>query len=141
MKGLLILVTVAALALLIGASQTLAQTAATTTPPPAKGAKVMPGKVMGGWHGGFRHFRYHRRPMLGEKLGLTDQQKEQVKTILKAAREQTQVDRKAAFEKIKTTVLTDEQRKTLADLKAKIEARRGEKPATAKPAPAVPAKP
>ena len=137
MKGLLIVITVAALALLIGAGQALAQPAAATTTPPA----VKPGKVEGGgWGGGFCHFRHYRRPMLGEKLGLTDQQKEQARTILKAAREQGGAEIKAAFEKIRTTVLTDAQRKTLDDLKAKWEARRGEKPA-AKPAPAAPAKP
>ena len=88
MKGLLIVITAAALALLIGMGQALAQPAATT--PPAAGGQVKPGKVEGGGWGGcrFGHFRHFRRPMIGEKLGLTDPQKEQVKTILKAAREE-----------------------------------------------------
>ncbi len=70
------------------------------------------------------------------KLNLTDDQKAQVKEILKAAHEQaksaTDKDAKIkimkdAFEKIKTTVLTDEQRQMLEKAKEKFKERKGQK--------------
>jgi Spy/CpxP family protein refolding chaperone len=69
---------------------------------------------------------------MAAKLGLTDDQKAQIKTILKAAHEQAKAApdaaakkqiMKDAFEKIKTTVLTDAQRQILADMKAKAQQR------------------
>ena len=67
--------------------------------------------------------RMHRGPefgeslkRLGEKLGLTDKQKEDAKAILKAAHEANMKNLKDAFEKVKTTVLTDEQRAKLEKL-------------------------
>ena len=63
---------------------------------------------------------------LAEKLGLSDKQKEDAKAIFQAAREEAKkaTDREAkmkiwkdAFEKVKTTVLTDEQRTKLAKMK------------------------
>ena len=61
-----------------------------------------------------------RGERLAERLGLTTEQQEQMRTLLKAAHEQAQnaTDREAkakimreAMEKVKTTVLNDEQRK------------------------------
>jgi len=52
---------------------------------------------------------------LAEKLGLSDKQKEDAKAILKAAHEANRKNLKDAFEKVKTTVLTDAQRAKLKD--------------------------
>ncbi len=149
MKGLLIVITVAALATMIAAGQAMAQ--ATTTPPPATGSQVAPGAgtpAPGGKAEGCGHWRHGRGVRLGQLLGLTDDQKAQIKTIMTAAREQakTAADRAAkvkifrdAFEKVKTTVLTDAQRQKLADLKAQWKANHPAGPAAAKPATAAPA--
>jgi Spy/CpxP family protein refolding chaperone len=80
---------------------------------------------------------------LAKKLGLTDDQKAQAKTILQQAHKDAQAatdkaDKmkimKAAFEKIKTSVLTDDQRKKLTDLQAERKEHQQEK-AAAKTAP------
>jgi Spy/CpxP family protein refolding chaperone len=70
---------------------------------------------------------------MAEKLGLTDDQKAQAKAILKAAHEQAKAatDPEAkkkimrdAFDKVRTTVLTEDQRTKLAELrKERIHAR------------------
>ena len=81
---------------------------------------------------------------LGKKLGLTDDQKAQVKAIMEQAHKDAKAatdkaDKakimKAAFEKIKTSVLTDDQRKKLADLQAERKEHRKDKAAdkTAEP--------
>jgi Spy/CpxP family protein refolding chaperone len=113
MKSLLTAISVALLALVIGAGLAGAQPAG-----PGAGEKAPQAKKC----------MKHARCLMAEKLGLTDAQKEQVKTILKAAREEakTATDRAAkiqifkdAREKIRTTVLTDEQRTKLDEMKAK----------------------
>jgi Spy/CpxP family protein refolding chaperone len=98
-----------------------AASGAATTTPPAKAPAAQVGATppaRGAWAG---------------KLGLTDEQRTQIQAILKDAREhaRTAADRaakmqimKAAFEKIKTTVLTDEQRQKLDQFKAKRQAHR-----------------
>jgi Spy/CpxP family protein refolding chaperone len=79
-------------------------------------------------HSGPMQGRMHR-PMagLGKKLGLTDDQKTQIKAIMQQARKDAKAatdktDKikimKAAFEKVKTSVLTGDQRKKLEELKA-----------------------
>lgn len=81
---------------------------------------------------------------LGKKLGLTDDQKAQVKAILQQARKDAQAatdkgDKKkiwqAAFEKIKTSVLTADQVKKLEELKAERKEHRADKAATKTVAP------
>lgn len=73
----------------------------------------------------------HHRHMMFAKLNLTDAQKAQVKDILTAARADASKATdpaakkaifKAAFDKIKTDVLTDAQRQQLEQMKAKHEA-------------------
>jgi len=79
---------------------------------------------------------------MAEKLGLTADQKEQVKAILKAAHEQAKAatDPEAkkkimheAFAKIQTTVLTDAQRTELAKMKEQWKANHPKKAPEATP--------
>ena len=111
----------------------------------AKGAPATggPEKVAKGDHG--RHPLFGR---LAEKLGLSDKQKEDAKAILQAAREEAKkvTDRKAkmkiwkdAFEKIKTTVLTDDQRAKLKDMRENGRERRGHRGGKGKGAGTAPA--
>ena len=85
-------------------------------------------------HPGGMQGRMHR-PMagLGKKLGLTDDQKTQIKAIMEQARKDAKAatdkaDKvkimKAAFEKVRTPVLTGDQRKKLEELKAERKERR-----------------
>jgi Spy/CpxP family protein refolding chaperone len=76
---------------------------------------------------------------LAKKLGLTDDQKAQVKAIFEQAKKDAQAatdkaDKakiiKAAFEKVKTSVLTDDQRKKLAELQAERKEHQQEKAAS-----------
>ena len=69
---------------------------------------------------------------MGEKLGLTAEQKASIKKILMAAHEKAQgeTDKKAklaifkeAFAKIKTDVLTTEQQQKFEELKPELEAK------------------
>jgi Spy/CpxP family protein refolding chaperone len=70
---------------------------------------------------------------LGKKLGLTDDQKAQIKAIMQQAHKDAQAAtdkadkakiRQAAFEKIKTTVLTADQQKKLTELRAQCKEHR-----------------
>ena len=70
---------------------------------------------------------------VAERLGLTPEQKEAAKAIMQAAREEAQKapEREAkakilrgAFEKVKTTVLTDEQRQKLEKMREAFKERR-----------------
>jgi Spy/CpxP family protein refolding chaperone len=123
MTKALLVVGAAVLAMLLGG--VMAQAADQAAPATPAAPQVTPAKPEGP-HG--------KGGCVFGKLGLTDEQKAQVKTILTAAREQAKnaPDREAkmkimreAFDKIRTTVLTDEQRTKLADLKAKWHEGRG----------------
>ena len=101
-------VTILAVAVLVlSAGWALAENAATPAAGPGEAAKV-------------------RSEQAAERLGLSAEQREQMRTILKAAHEQAEnaTDREAkgkilreAMEKIKTTVLNDEQRKKWDELR------------------------
>ncbi len=80
------------------------------------------------------HPRAARMGKLGKELSLTDEQKAKVKEIMKQARAEAKnaADKaekakimKAAFEKIKTDVLTEDQRAKLGEIKDKVKERRG----------------
>jgi Spy/CpxP family protein refolding chaperone len=109
-KYLMTVVGVAAMALAAGIILAAETGGATPTTPPAKADVARP---HGGWW--------------ADKLGLTPDQRDQVKAIMTTAREQaaSAPDHAAkvkifkdAFEKVKTTVLTDAQRTKLAELRA-----------------------
>lgn len=77
-----------------------------------------------------------------DKFNLTDDQKAKIKEILQAAHQQAQQATdlkgklqalKSAIETIRTTVLTDDQRKQLEDMKGKFQNRRGEEGAKQTP--------
>ena len=101
-------VTILAVAVLVlSAGWALAENAATPAAGPGEAAKV-------------------RSEQAAERLGLSAEQREQMRTILKAAHEQAEnaADREAkgkilreAMEKIKTTILNDEQRKKWDELR------------------------
>jgi Spy/CpxP family protein refolding chaperone len=101
-------VTILAVAVLVlGAGWALAENAATPAAGPGEAAKV-------------------RGEQMAERMGLSAEQREQMRTILKAAHEQAEnaADREAkgkilrkAMEKIKTTILNDEQRKKWDELR------------------------
>ena len=126
MKWMLMAMGVAAIALAAGSI--LAADSA-TTPAPAPAPEK--GQATKGHVG-----------QVAEKLGLTDDQKVQVKAILKAAHEQAKAatDPEAkkkimheAFAKIKTTVLTDAQRTELAKMKEQWKANHPKKAPEATP--------
>jgi Spy/CpxP family protein refolding chaperone len=104
-------VTILAVAVLVlGAGWALAENAATPAAGPGEAAKV-------------------RSEQAAERLGLSAEQREQMRTILKAAHEQAEnaADREAkgkilreAMEKIKTTILNDEQRKKWDELRQDV---------------------
>jgi len=100
----LLLVTLGVAVLALSAGWVLAESAATPAAPAAGAGDAIKA----------------RGEQMAERLGLSAEQREQMRTILKAANEQAQnaTDREAkakvireAMEKIKTTVLNDEQRK------------------------------
>jgi Spy/CpxP family protein refolding chaperone len=113
MRKLLILAGLAALVMAAGTALMAADTAAPAPAAPKEGKAVVAP------HQGF-----------GERLGLTQEQKDQIKAILtkartdaKAALDKAREIRKTAFEEIKTKVLTDEQRQKLADIKEQFKER------------------
>jgi Spy/CpxP family protein refolding chaperone len=103
-----LVVTILAVAVLVlSAGWALAENAATPAAGPGEAAKV-------------------RSEQMAERMGLSAEQREQMRTILKAAHEQAEnaTDREAkgkilreAMEKIKTTILNDEQRKKWDELR------------------------
>jgi hypothetical protein len=79
-----------------------------------------------------RHHFKHRLGNIAKDLDLTAQQKAEIKTILKAAHQEVKGAKGflgkikiyiAAYDKIKTTVLTDAQRAKFAEMKAKWQAK------------------
>jgi Spy/CpxP family protein refolding chaperone len=112
MRKLLIVAGLAVLVMAVGTALMAADTAAPAPPAPKVEKPVGP-------HPGFANL-----------LGLTQEQKDQIKTILtkaradaKAALDKAREIRKAAFEEIKTKVLTSDQRQKLTDLKERFQTR------------------